>query len=432
MGVSKGYHQTSPRLVVAVMLLIVANAISLQAEFRAAPLRISSAPQVSPARISPVQNVPPATSYHAAPVANAGPDAPVRDLSAPIGRKRSEFFDAGSAATTFQRKVQINPKPQLEYFPVKAPTKEDLIEATPVAEASPSEEAKKKSLETSEGILKAFGGTEEEDPIYALDAAPAPFKGMTAALQIGDEALAAGYARRYARYLRNLKERASTSVGVIGAAMQEEGMLPRKGSWMDTPQFSKERQIMRENAGQDTELNREISRVATLDPKTKEFLERAQEAEEMDANPKDSESAPNAQVSEEAQRAEIRRALNGKVPVDPNGEIDVFFFFRPYDRNSLEMVPEIEALYRAIATKGGINFMASTFETMSPDDISAFHSQTNTTFPIKNGQRLVREFQVKSPPTVVVVSRSTSRAVFEEGKRNFMYLDELTKIMRGQ
>lgn len=435
MGISKGYMRHLYLSLSGTMFVAFAAAAPSYAEFRSAPLRVSSGSNAPAARLAPVQSLGAPAGYHASSVTPSTGRA--KSVSAPSRTRGSSFYEPGSASTIFQDKVQMNKKPALEYFPAKLEVEELPVEEVQVApEAAPEiapDEAKKKSLETAEGIIKAFGEPEEDDKIFALENAPAPFKGLTAAIELGDDELAARYARRYARYLRDLKERGMDSVAYIGAALEEEGMLGPK-SWVDNPQFGKQRELMK-GTEQQSELERETSRIANLDPKTREMLERAQQAEEMESNPAAGSVAKQAaapQLSEEAQRAQIRQALLGKVPVDPRGEIDIFFFFRPYDRVSLETVPEIEALYRAVATQPGVNFKASPFETMTADEVNAFRSQTNTTFPIKNGQRLVRDLSIKNPPTIVLISRSTSRAVFEEGKRSFLYLDELSKIMRGQ
>ncbi|MBN8549125.1 MAG: hypothetical protein J0M12_07420 [Deltaproteobacteria bacterium] len=426
MGFSIGYKFVSGSARLAAALLVLAYASLSNADYRADTLAAST---YAVQQVAPAQGSPSASAFRADSVNPASKNDSARDLSAPIAGKRAGFFEPGVAKTVFQDKAKLNKKPKVEYFNAIALSKEE--EEVPAEAALKKEEEKKKELNTPEDIEKEYGNWNEDEKILAQDSAPAPFKAMMAAMQIGDEELGFKYARKYVRYLRDMRERATDSVGMIGKAMELEKMLP-PGSWADSEQFDKAERLKRNEIKEAGLEDRESTRIAKLDSKTKAMLDRAQEAEEMEANPKQPEAQQAPALSEQAQRAEYRRALSGKVPVDPKGQVDVYFFFRANDAASLEMVPEVEAFYRAVALKAGVNFIASPLESMSPDVIRAFREQTNSSFPIKNGQRLVRELGVKSTPTLVFISPSTAKAVIEEGKRSFLYLDELSKMMRGQ
>lgn len=356
-----------------------------------------------------------------------------RDLTAPIaGNEKRGFYASNSASTIFQNKAKIKEKPPIEFFNARLVIPED--ETPAAAPGSTEKEPTKAELQSPEGILKAFGSPTEDDKILALEHAPDSFKGMMAALQIGDQELAWQYARRYARRMRELKDRNMTTVGLIGKAMVREGMLA-PDSWAGSPQYSEQQKLLDQDLKSGGLVNEEATRIAALDPKAREFLEKAQAAEEQNANPKVENAGAATQeqpLTEEQQRAQIRQSLTGKIPVDPKGEVLVFFFFRPYDRGSLEMVPDVESLYRAIATEGGVTFLASGLESMTPQEVTAFRTQSNTTFPIKNAQRAAKEFGISQAPTVAFISPNTGKAVFEQGKRSFVYLDEVSRMMRGK
>ncbi len=373
----------------------------------------------------------PAVSYRTVPVQES--EKP-RDLNAPIvGSQNTEFFSANSASTIFQDKVKFNKKPEIQFFNARyMPPKEDDAEAVksvPGSEQSP--EQGKPKLESANDILKAFGAPTEDDKILALDNAPDSFKGMMAALQIGDENLAYQYARRYARRVREFKNRTMVGLGMIGKGMESEGMLA-KSDWASNPMFADQQRLAEQNDLQ-TAQAQEDTRIARLDPQTREFLRKAEEAEEMGDTPgKKPAMEQKPQLSEPEERAQVRRLLTGKLPVDPKGELQIFFFFRLYDVASLEAVPNIEAFYRSVAKEGGTNFLATSLDETSAGEIDGFRTQTNTTFPVKNAARLAKEFGIKAVPMVVFVSPNTGKAVFEEGKRSFAYLDEVARMMKGK
>jgi hypothetical protein len=209
-------------------------------------------------------------------------------------------------------------------------------------------------------------------------------------------------------------------------------MLP-PNSWANAPEFQEQQNLVDQEV-KSSGLEDETARIAGLDPKTRAFLKKAQDAEELGAKAQ-GQAQPAGQapaMSEQAERAQVRQSVTGKVPVDPKGEVLVYFFFRPYDRASLEQVPDIEALYRSLATQPGVTFLGMTFDAMTPPEIENFRKSTNATFPVKNGHRLVTEFGIKQVPTVGLISPNTGKAVFEEHKRSFVYFDELVNIMRGK
>lgn len=375
----------------------------------------------------------PDTQFH---VESVRPSEKKRDLNAPIvGEQNPDFYRANSASTIFQEKVQLNKKPELQFFNARyvQPKDEEILTPEQLA-AEKSAQDPEAQLDTPEDILKAFGDPKENDKILALDNAPDSFKGMMAALQIGNEELAFDYARRYARRMRDLKARSVVGLGLIGNAMQAEGMLS-KNSWADADMFAEQKRLREQQADQTQMLDAEQTRISNLDAKTRDFLRKAEEAEEMDGAltaSAASSAEQNQPLTEAQERAQVRRNFAGKVPVDPRGEVQIYYFFRPFDPASLEMVPAIESLYRSIAKEGGVNFLASPVETITPDEISSYQTQTNSTFPIRNAGRLVREFQVKHVPTVIFYSPNTGKAVFEEGRRSFVYLDEIARLMRGK
>lgn len=369
------------------------------------------------------------------------PAAPeiMQEYRAPLLEKdRPGFFARNAAQTTFSAKTAMGSKPKLEYFPAVSPVEEEItVEAAKVAlqpqATQPSNSPGApvaENLKSAAGIIAAYGDPKEDDTILAIDSAPPSFKGMMAALQMGNEQLAWQYARRYARRTRELASRSATVMGLTGKAFEREGVLP-KNSWQSAPQFDAQQKLLDEDLKASGLIDSEKSRVSKLDPNTKAFLARAQEAEEMQANPKKPQAQPVA-LDENQLRAKIRAARAGKVPVDPQGLLDIYFFFRPGDEKARLMAPEIEQLYKKISLQGGVSFIALTMDAANPLAIEEFKLATKASFPIHSGATMTKEFQLKESPTTLLITQTTSKVVTEEGVRKFIYLDELTNIMRGK
>jgi hypothetical protein len=427
---AKGFH-----VLLLGLACIGLSSRSVAAEPRAATVAPASVSGEVSAATSGVPLGVQVSGSRAIPLTKSASPLSSRNVHAPLAGDRPGFFAAGSARTVFQEKPRLNEKPPLEYFNVKMALDDEMVEDTEAATVGLPEGEKidPKKLNSPEAILKAFGSPEEDDLILANESAPESFKGMIAAMQIKDEQLAWKYARRYARRIREMKERTKETVGLIGGAMVREGELSSK-SWFASPEYAKAHKLLEQDLEGSGLLDQETTRIESLDADARAFLQKAQDAEEAgvsELEPPAVLPSENGPKSEAQQRAEIRAALEGKVPVDPKGEVLVYFFFKPYERASLEVVPELESVYRAVVPKAGVTFMGMSAETLSKDGIQGFRVQTNTTFPIKNGARLMAEFGIEKTPTVALISPNTGKAVFEDGRKNFIYFDELISLMRG-
>ncbi|MDC0358778.1 hypothetical protein OAO01_08180, partial [Oligoflexia bacterium] len=124
--------------------------------------------------------------------------------------------------------------------------------------------------------------------------------------------------------------------------------------------------------------------------------------------------------------------LRGKVPIDPQGKVDVFFFFRPKDVRSLQMGSEAQALFKRAQQDKRINFIGYTFDNVTDSSIAAYRQKTGVTFPVLNGQLLAARMELKVSPTTIVIAQSTGKSVVQEGIRPFYYLDELVAAMQNR
>lgn len=375
-----------------------------------------------------------------------------KDFHAPIvdPDNREGFFERNSAQTTFAPAVAARVKPNLEYFPALQKFEVERDPSAITAEQAASEKPEQ-DLTSADSIVAAFGKPDEDDKLLAEEKAPPSYKGMMAALEIGDEKLAWKYARRYARRIRELSSRSATIMGLTGKAFEREGVLAKDG-WQNSPQFAKQQELLEEDLKESGLLKAEESRVAALDPATRAFLKKAEEVEEMEGGGKTSSDGPEvsskevqaahaasnaatqkatAPLSEEQMRAALRQKFVGKVPVDPKGAIGIFFFFRPNDSRSIEMAPQVEQFFRKAAVLGGVSFTAMTLEAPNPVEVDAFRRKTGATFAIQSGATFAKRFDLKVTPTMMFLTQTDGKVVVETGPRPEIYLTELLSAMRG-
>lgn len=353
---------------------------------------------------------------------------------APSPRKINGFFKKNAAQSIFRERVAWDKAPQIEYFPVVRPIEDIGEEEELTPQQKPEEPGKKKYLPDAQAILEEYGDPSEDPHVLAQPDAPAPFKAVMAALEIGDEKLAYKFARQWARYISNVNERTLMVTGLTGLAMKTEGRLD-DGTWVDDPQFKQYRHLAEADLLEKRALQAKAEKtsiVSRLDQKAQELLQLARDEEES-AKPATNgfTNMTNSQDEEKLERQQARAKFAGHVPVDPQGQVAVFFFIRLRDNDSLAMAPAIEALYRSVATDAQIAFTAICLDNVSSGEVRAFHAKTGTTFPITQGDMLAQAFNVRSSPTSVFMTSSTSESVTNQGVKSYFFLDELLKTMRG-
>ena len=382
--------------------------------FTAVPRKIPVAATVDNRRAAPVERVP---APRQRVVGGQGADDMFADLQ--------PFFPSGSADTTFKPPVSLNKAPEFGSF---ADEGKKQVEALPSGQAQLDNSTGDKSPppQSAEEILSRFGDPEQETPVQAQENAPVPFKGMMAALQVGDKELAYRYARQYMRYVNRVQDRASTALNLQRLAKEREGFVPA-GSNIDNP----EHLLLEKDAAASEEEEAERARIATLDPATFKLLEEASHAE----GTKLGLSGLMQPISPEDSRAElvnIHKAHGASVPVDPKGEVDVLFFFNPIERESQQMAKEFERTYQNLLGNQKVRFVGLYTKGALADGGNAFRTSTGATFPMRSGLDLAERLKLKSSPTVVILARNTGDAVYEQGFRGAAYLKAVISMVGGE
>ena len=366
-----------------------------------------------------------------------------RSLSAEEG---NNFFAKDAALTVFENDITKSDIPRIEILRPKK-QKEELQQQEvlalqeAVSKDSGMQVSLSENLNTPEGIVAKFGDPTKDAPVFAQDNAPTPFKGMMAALEAGDDKLAFNYARQYARHLRNLDQRTKRAMAFQALAMEKEGMLPADG-WQSSKNLDAERFAVEEEMEAEIErhLKTENTRIDQLDPKARAFLQKAAQLEgiiEVDVDePVKKAVKQESVVKEESQeeqrlRAEARAHIATKASVDPKGEVDIYFFLRSNDRQSIVMGEEFQKLFQKWQGSSNVTIVALTVDKEDTDSIAAFRLKTKAKYPIANGAMFSKQLGIKSAPSVISIAKNTGQAVMEEGVRNFYYLDELLTFMTG-
>lgn len=338
---------------------------------------------------------------------------------------------------------------EFSYFPslkrVSAKKAEKAEEEFTVAEETQSEEISenkeklpiddKKVLDSPDAVVKNYGDPSIDFPVLAKKDSPLPFQGMMQALQIGDQMLAFQYAKQYVRYMRDLQDRSTTITGIVGKAMEREGLADGEG-WTGADNYKQYNKLLEKDM--EGSKQEQFPELANVDKETKELIKLAEEAERQKLE-QDKKAAVativkdnEASLSDSQKRAALRAKISGKVPVDPQGKVDVYFFFRPNDKNSIVMGPVIEQIYQRSLSDTNLNFIGFTFENEGPDSIAYFHQKSSSSFPVQNGQLLADSMSLKVSPTLIFIAQSSGRSVAQSGPKSFLFIDELLNIMQGK
>lgn len=302
------------------------------------------------------------------------------------------FYSKDSARNVFGNEVETTATPELGFEPAENTShRSEKPALQPVAlkpeVAGPEIPAMKvattKNIQTPSDILKIFGDPDADITIPGRDDAPLPFKGMMAALETGDQALAQKYARQYVRYLKRVQSKTDKVMAIVSKAMGDEGMV--------------------------------------------------KPPEAMPSEESDAEKLVNEAQDEAKLREDVRLAVKDKVPQDPFGQVDIYFFFRMEDEGSKLMLPEIESFYAAVSDDPNVKFIALSLDNVSREDIQEFRDTYKLTFPIRGGISLAKKLNVSGTPvTLLMTHNAPQKVVVEKGFRRSFYLEEVTQLMKGK
>jgi hypothetical protein len=354
------------------------------------------------------------------------------------GSPMKGFFNKGSARTVFSDPAGEEARANIQYFPSKKPIEAEeeaasdtAPEAQPAKLTQPAQEVKveQKTAQTKEEkraeLVKNFGAPDEEAPVQAQENAPKPFRAMMAALETGDDELAYKYARQYVRYMGRLQQRSTRVVGLMGTAMEREGMV-EQGAWQAAKEFGSDRQYLdaelAENADRAPE-QRQLNEEATA------LLSKARMMEEEGEAPKKAPSQPALDPAQE--RAQIRQQLAREVPVDAGVKAQVYFFFKPLDSESQKMGRELQGMFAS--SRGHLDLIAMALTPMSDQEEKIFRSRTGATYAINpDGSNIARMMEVRGVPSTVLVSPRLNKAYAIGGMRKALFVDEVIKMMEGR
>lgn len=289
-----------------------------------------------------------------------------------------------------------------------------------------------------EEILARFGNPDQEPRIKPEQNAPDSYKGLLAALEVGDDALAYRYARQYVRYQRNLSERVKKLTELSQIALERDGLIPASEDNED-PNYELSNRIADSIEGNNSGAAKADAgaRRVQLDQQTRELLRIAQSEEEKNIFNDESGAAKSAdavRVTTPKVKSidQIRAEIAAKAKPDPKGKVLVQYFFRPTDRANQEMIKKIAEIaweYRDVPQVGFVGF---TIDRMSKNEIDSISSQLPMILPIRSGSDFAERLGIKRSPAVVIVSATTGEAHILSGKQDKAYLEEFVKRVHGR
>lgn len=385
-------------------------------------------------------------------------------LDANAGGQSKAFFEQGSAKSVFLPESKITDQQKVEYFRVKdeeskeeqslkdqktQDSKDDLQNSKVV-------DSNKKELTKSEKIISQYGNPEEDLTYYPENNAPAPFKGIIAALQAGDEELAFKYAKQYINYTAKESDLVGKTIAFQKLALEGLGRT-EQGSFSDDTDVAQYRYLLEKELKEKKEKEekeRKFAKAVKLSKKDTTLFDSFSDSyksqiekinsnaasyyDEIDAIKKEQIKSGKIVEQEQSieekskdliQRASIRNEYNGRVPVDPKGEVSIYFFFKPNESSSIELGLQVEDLYKSIVKEQKVHLVGVNVDGVS---LAGFKRATKAKFPVLVGDRLVKLMGISAFPSIYFRCENTGEAfVFNKVARKFE-LKEILSLMRGE
>jgi hypothetical protein len=293
------------------------------------------------------------------------------------------------------------------------------------------ETASDPNLTPEQALLQKYGNPFEPAAVNAIKDAPKPFQAMIEALHSGQDELAFKYAIQYVRYQKDMEEVNKKAISLIGQGSVREGVLPVE-SWASSPEHQEYFYLRNIDLGEPKVKEEKVQTNSKLSLKAKELLLRAKENKHALINEVEKLDSETLELDEEEERARARQELKGRVPVDPKGQVDVYFFFNPKDKVAMGIAQDIENIYQNSLNDEKIEFIGMTIKQFHATKTKVFKDLTNVTFPILGGSALAEQLNISKSPSLVLITRNTLIPHVETEIRSFYYLDELMKIMKGE
>lgn len=282
--------------------------------------------------------------------------------------------------------------------PVEIPKEEEIVKAIKQGETVETD------LTTKDNILKAYGDPAENVEVKAQDSAPLPYKGMLAALNIGNKELAFDYAKQYVRYKKDVMETVSEAVKAQGYAKFAEGeeLNPEK--------------LIKEDP------NSEYLKYALKDldeKKSKEAKDLDEEAAQV------LNSAQETTVNEKSDRMLAKKNLIEFLKdLKPAKKVDLIYFLKPGQVESATMAKEIEKVKAKY--QGKINVVGMTLDTTDKLALKDFKEENALSFEIGVGKKLATDLKITGTPTLLFIT-DVKQSYVEEGIHSEFYIDEIIK-----
>lgn len=310
-----------------------------------------------------------------------------------------KWFDEGTAKTVFAPELNKAESPDVGFYQERKP-REELEDDSFALNPSPDKTKKDFRGASQDDIVATFGDPEKDAALTPVENAPTPFRAMMAAMDAGQEDLAYRYARQYVRHIRNLQNRTRSVNEFTSLALEREGVVPPSANKTNPYRYLLEKDLGDE-----------------------ESIEEMSSSDGKDQDPR------IAALIKRAAKDDAK--TKGKFPVDPNGEVDVLFFFTLGDNASMTAARAVQSLTNAVSSSGRSTVRAYTLKPVSEEAISVFKSTSQISYPIQNGQALAMRIGVRSSPTVVFVARNTGEMFRLEDGFDFSNMSATIQKMGG-
>ncbi len=334
------------------------------------------------------------------------------------GQKAKAFFDPETTNSVFDEKsVSLTEQPKVQMLNAGFAKEEELL-----LEKQNTQQKVKKIEKKS--ITEEWGDPNEDEPIKGEKSAPRPFRGMLAALQEGNEELAYQYARKYIRYVRDVEDRTRKAQELFGYARQREGIDPIDAN-NELPDYNG----FRKHFEDDLRKTANETRALKLDDKTRGLLERARQEELGVVQTQTTKSSGPALGIDD--KGYVRSKLTKKIPVDPKGQLEIYFFFHYNDSKGIEMVKSLNEIARKYSNDRSVRITGLALKPLMDAELAMYANTVQAGFGIRNGNEIAKQLNIIKSPTLAFIAPNTGEVMIEEGGRSFNFIDEIIKVSKG-
>ncbi len=286
-------------------------------------------------------------------------------------------------------------------------------------------------------LKKEFGDPSVPVPVKGTDNAPAPYKAMLKAFDMGRDDLALQYAEQWMGYMRSLErvtQKASAMSQIVGLRPDqvENQLSPETLAQIDSAGLQKYLEAKQNHLADNSQGGNLALENSTLEKINALFGENESQYNLSALNKDPINQMMDRSKNPEERKRLIRQHLSSKLPRDPSGKIKILFFMKPSDPISTMVGKELARAIGSETNTFPVAVVPLSVDPIGQDTTSNFVASTGLPAVVRDGSVLYSSLKIAKAPAVVFLTSASDKSFVQTGPVDSVFVQEVINIIGGR